>query len=61
MQDEEMSTEQTLKALSEMVAVVIANENGDMDEAMSLIQSFTKMLSESLIVELFGANGDTLN
>lgn len=44
-----------------MVAVVIANENGDMDEAMSLIQSFTKMLSESLIVELFGANGDTLN
>ena len=61
MRDEEMSTSDTLKALSEMVAVVIANENGDMDEAMSLIQDFTRMLSDSLIVEFFRADGQTLN
>ena len=61
MHDEEMSTSDTLKALSEMVAVVIANENGDMNEAMSLIQDFTRMLSDSLIVEFFRADGQTLN
>jgi hypothetical protein len=60
-QDEYLSTAETLDALSKMVAVVIASESGDVDEASSLVEALAKMLSDKLVVELFGSSNQTLN
>jgi hypothetical protein len=61
MHDEEQAAIETLDTLSKMVAVVIASESGDADEASSLVETFAKMLSDKLVVELFGSSGQTIN
>ena len=60
--DMPMATEEVLRALSEMVAVVMVDDTGgDADELNKIVLTFGRMLVASLGEILIKPEGETLN